>query len=90
MRLVWTRLANADRQKIREYIAQDNPAAALALDELFAEKTKRLVDHPNLGRPGRVAGTRELVAHQNYILVYDIVGDQVRLLRVLHASRQYP
>ncbi len=90
MRLVWTRLANADRQKIREYIAQDNPAAALALDELFSEKTKRLVDHPNLGRPGRVAGTRELIAHQNYILVYDIVGDQVRLLRVLHASRQYP
>jgi toxin ParE1/3/4 len=90
VRLVWTRLANADRQKIREYIAQDNPAAALALDELFSEKTKRLVDHPNLGRPGRVAGTRELIAHQNYILVYDIVGDQVRLLRVLHASRQYP
>ena len=90
MRLIWTRLANADRQKIREYIAQDNPAAALALDELFAEKTKRLVDHPNLGRPGRVAGTRELVAHQNYILIYDTVGDQVRLLRVLHASRQYP
>ena len=90
MRLVWTRLANADRQKIREYIAQDNPAAALALDELFSEKTKSLVDHPNLGRPGRVAGTRELIAHQNYILVYDTVGDQVRLLRVLHASRQYP
>jgi len=90
VRLVWTRLANADRQKIREYIAQDNPAAALALDELFSEKTKRLVDHPSLGRPGRIAGTRELVAHQNYILVYDIVGDQVRLLRVLHASRQYP
>ena len=90
MRLVWTRLANADRQKIREYIAQDNPAAALALDELFSEKTKRLVDHPNLGRSGRVAGTRELVAHQNYILVYDTIGDQVRLLRVLHASRQYP
>ena len=90
MRLVWTRLANADRQKIREYIAQDNPAAALALDELFSEKTKRLVDHPNLGRPGRVEGTRELVAHQNYILVYDTIGDQVRLLRVLHASRQYP
>ena len=90
MRLVWTRLANADRQKIREYIAQDNPAAALALDELFSEKTKRLVDHPNLGRPGRVAGTRELVAHQNYILIYDTFSDQVRLLRVLHASRQYP
>jgi plasmid stabilization system protein ParE len=31
--LVWARLASADRNKIREYIAQDNPAAALVLDE---------------------------------------------------------
>ena len=68
----------------------DNPAAALALDELFAEKAGRLVDHPGLGRLGRVAGTRELVAHQNYILVYDVAGDLVRVLRVLHAARQWP
>ena len=38
-----------------------NPVAALALDELFAEKAGRLVDHPGLGRPGRVADTKELV-----------------------------
>jgi len=90
VKLVWTRPAHADRKKIREYIAQHAPAAALALDELFAEKAGRLVDHPGLGRPGRVAGTRELVAHQNYILVYDVAGDLVRVLRVLHAARQWP
>jgi plasmid stabilization system protein ParE len=38
-------LAAADRREIREYIAQDNPAAALSLDELFSEKASRLVDH---------------------------------------------
>lgn len=75
MRLVWARPASADRKEIREYIAQDNPAAALALDELFSEKASRLVDHPGLGRPGRVTGTRELVAHQNYILIYDMADD---------------
>jgi toxin ParE1/3/4 len=90
VRLVWTRPASADRKEIREYIAQDNPAAALALDELISEKASRLVDHPGLGRPGRVAGTRELVAHQNYILFYDTAGDLVRVLRVLHAARQWP
>ena len=37
-----------------------------------------------------VLRTRELVAHQNYILVYDTAGDLVRVLRVLHAARQWP
>lgn len=90
MKLVWTRQAHADRKKIREYIVQRAPAAALALDELFSEKANLLLDHPNLGRTGRVPGTRELVAHRNYILVYDLSGDAVRVLRLLHAARQGP
>ena len=69
MRLIWTRPARDDRRAIREYIAADNPRAALALDELIAEKARRLVRHPQLGRAGRVENTRELVAHRNYILV---------------------
>ena len=90
MKLVWTRAAAVDRNDIRAAIAQDNPVAALALDALFSEKAARLVAHPALGRLGRVAGTRELVVHQNYILIYDAVGDLVRVLRVLHAARQWP
>ncbi|WP_373888600.1 type II toxin-antitoxin system RelE/ParE family toxin [Massilia genomosp. 1] len=90
MELCWTPEAIQDRDDIYEYIEADNPAAALALDELFAEKAGRLVDHPGLGKPGRAAGTRELVAHQNYILVYDTAGDLVRVLRLLHAARQWP
>lgn len=90
MRLFWTPEATQDRDEIYDYIEADNPTAALALDELFAEKAGRLIDHPGLGRPGRVAGTRELVAHHNYILVYDVVGESVRVLRVMHAARQWP
>nr|WP_202816369.1 type II toxin-antitoxin system RelE/ParE family toxin [Immundisolibacter cernigliae] len=90
MELLWTPEATQDRDEIFDYIEAHNPAAALALDELFAENAGRLVDHPGLGRPGRVAGTRELVAHQNYVLVYDVTGDLVRVLRVLHAARQWP
>jgi toxin ParE1/3/4 len=90
MELFWTPEAIQDRDDIYDYIEVDNPAAALALDELFAETADRLVDHPGLGKPGRAAGTRELVAHQNYILVYDTAGDLVRVLRVLHAARQGP
>lgn len=90
MKLVWTRPAREDRKAIREYISADNPSAALDLDELLSEKAARLVDHPGLGRPGRLQGTRELVAHRNYILIYDVAGDLVRVLRVLHAARQWP
>lgn len=89
-KLLWTREAIQDRESIYDYIEVDNPAAALALDELFAEKASRLKDHPAIGRPGRVANTRELVAHQNYILVYDVKADHVRVLRVLHVARQWP
>lgn len=90
MELFWTREASQDRDEIYDHIEADNPAAALALDELFAEKAGRLLDHPGLGRPGRITGTRELVAHQNYILIYDATGNRVRVLRVLHAARQWP
>jgi toxin ParE1/3/4 len=90
VKLSWTRPANLDRRNIREYIARDNPAAALALDEMFSEKAGRLADRPGLGRPGRVAGTRELALHPNYILIYDVAEDLVRVLRILHAARQWP
>jgi toxin ParE1/3/4 len=88
--LVWTRLAQEDRKAIREYIAADNSSAALDFDELLSEKAARLVDHPGLGRPGRLQGTREFVARRNYILIYDVAGDVVRVLRILHAARQWP
>ena len=90
MKLVWTRLAHSDRGAIRTYIAQDNPAAALALDTHLSRTVRHLATHPDLGRPGRVVGTRELVVHANYIAVYDVVRDTVRILRVLHAARQWP
>jgi addiction module RelE/StbE family toxin len=88
--LAWTLEAIQDRDEIYDYIEADNPVAALALDELISEKASRLIDHPGMGRAGRIAGTRELVAYRNYILVYDLSGDLVRVLRVLHTSRQWP
>lgn len=90
MKLAWTRTAAAERREIRAYIAQDNPTAALALDELFTEKAARLVEHPSLGRPGRVSGTREPIVQPNYLLIYDVDGDLVRILSVLHAAKLWP
>ena len=90
MRLVWTDKALADRRAIYDYIEVDNPRAALDLDELLSASAQRLTANPAIGRPGRVPGTRELVAHRNYIVIYDLAGDLVRVLRVLHTARKWP
>jgi len=90
VRLAWTPEARADREAIYSHIEADNPRAALRLDALFSRRAAQLVSSPMIGRPGRVGNTRELVVHPNYLLIYDVFGDLVRVLRVLHTSRQWP
>lgn len=41
-------------------------------------------------RSGRLPDTREMIVHPNYILVYRVSEDRVRILRLLHARRLYP
>ena len=88
--LFWTPEAVGDREAIFDHILADNPMAALAMDELFEAQSLQLIAQPHLGRLGRVAGTREWVAHPSYVLIYDLLGPQIRLLRVLHTARQWP
>ena len=88
MRLLWTPEAVRDREDIYDYIEEDNPLAALALDALIAERTAVLQDFPRMGRGGRVPDTFELAVHSSYMVVYDIVETQVRILNVVHTARQ--
>ncbi|WP_175874041.1 type II toxin-antitoxin system RelE/ParE family toxin [Burkholderia sp. BCC0397] len=90
--LHWNPKALEDRAAIMDTIAEDDPLAALELDELLEERAAALPAHPELYRQGRVAGTRELVIAPNYVLVYRIRPAEriVEILRVLHARRQWP
>ncbi len=87
---LWRPAAIADRKNITAYIAQDNPQAAIEMGDSLMDKAALLDQHPMLGRVGRVKGTRELVAHPNYILIYRVVGDVAEVLRVKHAAQQWP
>lgn len=73
-----------------DYIARDNPAAALELDLEFEAKADPLPKHPKLYKPGRMKGTREIVVRPNYVMVYAIKGDTITILRVLHTAQQWP
>ncbi|WP_329957825.1 type II toxin-antitoxin system RelE/ParE family toxin [Rosenbergiella nectarea] len=90
MKLIWTEMSRDDRRAIREYIALDNPVAAVELDKQLSIRADQLTEQPESGRPGRVAGTRELVIHRHYVIVYEIVAAAVYILRVLHPSRRWP
>jgi len=90
MNLVWTRSARQDRRKVYEFIEKDSIRAACKMDSVFVEKAAILTRFPEIGRPGRVPGTRELLAHRHYFLIYRIRGTTVQILRLLHTSRQWP
>ncbi len=91
MKLIWTPEALQDRLDIWDYITTDNPYAAARMDELFSEAASRLIAHPKLGRTGKIPGTRELVVHEHYLLVYEIdKNDSVWLLALVHTARLWP
>ncbi len=89
MKVRWTVAANRDRAGIIDYIAVDNPHAALRMDDLFSEAAERLARFPMLGRAGRLAGTRELIIHEHYRLVYE-VADVVWIMALVHTAMQWP
>jgi toxin ParE1/3/4 len=90
MRVVWSPEAEQDRDEVWDYIAADSAAAAARMDELFSDAAAQLVDFPELGRPGKIAGTRELTPHENYRLVYEFSDDTVWMLAPVHTARLWP
>jgi addiction module RelE/StbE family toxin len=86
----WSDEAERDLLEIHDFIAQQNPAAADRMQALFSRAVKSLQDHPLIYREGRVSGTREIVVHPNYVLIYRIADDAVWIVSVLHSARRYP
>jgi toxin ParE1/3/4 len=93
VRIEWSPWALQDRDRIFDYyeIDQANARAAVMVDERIDNQVDVLIDHPEFGRPGRVADTRELVISKTpYLVAYRILGDTVRILRVLHSRQLWP
>lgn len=90
MRVLWTLSAEQDRADIVDFIAQDNPLAAIRMDETFSAAVGRLAEHLLLGRAGQIPGTRELIPHESYRLVYEVRADTIWILTLMHTARQWP
>ena len=91
MKLKWSPYAQSDRIKIYDYIEADSPRSAILVDERIQNAISGLIKFPEIGRPGRVAGTRELVVQRTpYIVAYQIQADTIRILRILHGAQIWP
>lgn len=89
--LVWLKRAIHDRDAQLDHIAKDDPMKAVKHGDRIAEQIDILQQHPQMGRPGRKQGTRELVISRTpFIVVYRIKAKRIELLRVLHGSQQWP
>ena len=90
MKITWTPEAENDRLEIFLFIAADNPLAAIHMDERFGETAAGLAEFPHAGRNGISPGTREVLPHESYRLVYEIKEGEVIILTLTHTSRLWP
>ena len=91
MKVVWSPRAIAHLVELRAHIARDQPNAAARVAGTLLAAVDRLADAPGLGRPGRVAGTRELVVPGTpYVIPYRARGDRVEIVAVFHGRQKWP
>lgn len=91
MQIKWVSIALDDLREGIEHIAQDNPGAAERIADKVWNATQNLKTNPEMGRPGRVLNTRELVVNDTpYVIPYRIKGKVIEILRVLHGARKWP
>jgi len=91
MDIVWRQVALDGLEHARRYIAEHNPAAADRILEAILAAVGCLADMPNMGRPGRVDGTRELVVVGTpYLVAYTVISDVLHIIALQHGAQEWP
>jgi toxin ParE1/3/4 len=91
MLVKWLRRALENLDDEAAYLAVENPRIAAEFVLHVRNSAAMLADQPNIGRPGRITGTRELVVTRfPYILPYRVRNGSVEVLRVFHTARKWP
>lgn len=92
MNILWSPEAIEDLNALRVYISEDDPAAARRVVLHILHSIEQLLpDNPQMGRSGRVPGTRELVIPKTpFIVPYRLQRNVIQILRVYHGARRWP
>jgi toxin ParE1/3/4 len=91
MKVVWSRRAIRHLAFLRKYIERDSEQNAALVAKRILEAVDLLQTQPEIGRPGRTLGTRELVVpHTPYIIPYRVRGERLELIAVFHGRQKWP
>ena len=91
MKVVWSRRAIRHLVSLRDFIAKDSEQNAALVARRILDAIELLQTQPDMGRPGRVIGTRELVVPNTpYIIPYRVRQGRLELVAVLHGHQQWP
>ncbi len=91
MKVVWSRRAIRQLVCLREYIEKDSERNATLVAKRILKAVELLQTNPEMGRPGRVAGTRELVVSDTqYIIPYRVQRERLELIAVFDGRRKWP
>ena len=91
MKIIWSRRAIRHLTALRDYIARDSPESAARVASRILESVELLATQPAMGRPGRIAGTRELVVLGTpYIIPYRARRGGLEIAAVFHGRRKWP
>ena len=89
--IVWSDTAKSHLLHLDEYLSERNPdAAEMQVYRIFST-IGTLEDLPLIGKPGRIAGTRELVVPATpYVVAYRIEDEVIQILAILHGAQRWP
>jgi len=92
MNIIWSPEAIEDLISLRAYITENDPDAARRVVLHIVQNIEQLLlDHPHMGRTGRLPGIRELVIPKTpYIVPYRLQRSTIQILRVYHGAQRWP
>lgn len=91
MNLRYTRKALGHLLEIHAYSEQEWPGISRQVGKAIEHAISRLLQYPELGRPGRVEGTRELIVPRfSFVVAYRVSESHINVLAILHATRRWP
>jgi toxin ParE1/3/4 len=89
MNVLWTQRAIQHLEAEIDYYGRINPALAKELSLMIKQSIENLSNLPNMGRPGKKIGTRELIVTKYpYIMAYRVRNNVLEVLAIIHQNRK--